>query len=107
MNLFNLMTLHPHSLALGIIIPLIPAIISFLLPRTKTIGLGILTYNCLGRLPIFLASKIKVSIQVITNIVNAVSRTIVDWAFGIVVASKHLNDQDRSKKIADYLNGQY
>jgi hypothetical protein len=91
------------GLLLGVLIPAIPALIAFLLPRQKTIAFA---RNLRKIINIFLRQKgeslIKNKDQA-GKILGSFETTIEDFTFGLYIEGRNLSDADKVKRIDDYL----
>jgi hypothetical protein len=91
------------TMALGILIPMLPAVISLLLPRATTIAYArkirkIISLFLRQRGETILKNKAPVE-----KSIGAFESTIEDFTFGLYIEGRNLSDEVKTQKIADYL----
>lgn len=87
------------------IMPLIPLLVAFFLPRRKTVEFG---SKIFGLSKIFLfqkSNKFINNVGLINSLINLISTTFVDFSFGVFLGSKNWDPDIKQKLIEDYFNG--
>lgn len=94
-----------ESIAIGLGLAVVPAAIALLLPRKKTIGYGSLVYKVVGKFLAQQGAKISDNSKKVAGAIAAIRCTLVDFAFGIYIASIGGTADEKQAKIDKYLEG--
>lgn len=92
------------SIAVGIIVSVLPLVISLTLPRKKTIMYGMAIHMWVGKMLMQTGNTISNG-KGMHKVIVAIRTTFVDFSFGIYLASKKLSKEDINVMIDKHIKG--
>lgn len=80
-----------------------PAILTFVLPRKRTIQFGINFFKLSQTFLFQKTSKLIPSASVLGNFIHSITTTLTDLSFGVYVGSKCVSEEEKENLINNYL----